>query len=150
MKPEHVHRLPDLTLAPFRLWVLGREFPDSFDHWDGNWLTVMARCDLAGAKVTTCGPWIHLSELEAWRCELQEMDRTTSGTAYLNCIEANIKIVVAAKKPGQLSVIVDITPDNATQSHRFHLEMDQTFLHPVASELTEILRKYPQRGRGNQ
>jgi len=146
MNLKHVHRLPDLTFGPFRLWALGRQFPDSSDDWDGNWLTVMAHCGLAGAQVTTSGPWIQVGELEAWRCELQELDRTISGTASLNCVEPYLQITVEAKKLGQLLVTVDITPDHRTQTHRFHFELDQTFLRPLISDLSQILRKYPKKG----
>ncbi len=92
------------------------------------------------------GPWIHLSELEAWRGELEKMDRTICGTASLDCMEPNLKITVEAKKLGQLSVTVGITPDNVAQSHRFHFELDQTFLRPLISALSEILKKYPKKG----
>jgi hypothetical protein len=145
MNLTEVHRLPDLTFGPLRLWALGRQFPDSSDQWDGNWLTVMAHCDLAGAQVTTCGPWIHISELEAWQCELRELDRTISGTASLNCIEPYLQITVEAKKLGQLLVTVDITPDDRTQTHRFHFELNQTFLRPLISDISQILIKYPEK-----
>jgi hypothetical protein len=65
MNLTDVHRLPDLTFGPLRLWALGRQFPDSSDQWDGNWLTA------------------------------------------------------------------DISPDDRTQTHRFHFELDQTFLRPL-------------------
>ena len=31
---------PDIKLAGLQIWVHGRQFPDSDDYWDGNWLYV--------------------------------------------------------------------------------------------------------------
>ena len=87
---------PDLSIGPFRLWVLGREFPDAQDIWDGNWLNVIADCELNRARVEIEGPYLHLSELETWRDELEEIDRTLSGTASVGHIEPNLRVVVQA------------------------------------------------------
>jgi hypothetical protein len=87
---------PDLSIGPFRLWVLGREFPDAQDFWDGNWLNVIADCELNRARVEIEGPYLHLSELETWRDELEEIDRTLSGTASVGHIEPNLRVVVQA------------------------------------------------------
>jgi hypothetical protein len=136
---------PDFSLGPFRLWVLGRQFPDAQDFWDGNWLNVIADCELNRARVAIEGPYLHLSELETWRNELEEIDRKLSGTASVGHIEPNLRVVVQAKKLGQLEVELDITPENVSQSHRFTFELDQTYLPRLISGLNKILRKYPKR-----
>ena len=43
--------VPDLKLAGLQLWVHGREFPESEDADDGNWLRVTAHCGASGASV---------------------------------------------------------------------------------------------------
>jgi hypothetical protein len=35
---------PDLRVAGLRVWIHGRQFPDSQDYWDGNWLNATAYC----------------------------------------------------------------------------------------------------------
>ena len=137
--------LPDLTLGPFRLWVLGREFPRAQDFWDGNWLVVAAECDLHRAKVTIQGPYLHLSEFGPWKRELEEMDRTLSGSASIGHIEPNLRIGIEAKQHGHLDVTVQITPDQTHQHHRFQFELDQTYLTALISEVTAVLRLYPVR-----
>ena len=46
---------PAIRLAGFQLWVHGRQFPDSQDCWDGNWLNVTAHCDAAKGSVWALG-----------------------------------------------------------------------------------------------
>ena len=42
---------PDLTVAGFQLWVHGRQYPDSQEYYDANWLRVTADTGAAGASV---------------------------------------------------------------------------------------------------
>ncbi len=46
---------PDLKLGGFSLWVLGRQFPDATDYWDGSWFNVRARIEAPGAVVQAQG-----------------------------------------------------------------------------------------------
>jgi predicted amidohydrolase YtcJ len=49
---------PALQLGMLRIWVDGREFPESQDAWDGNWLNIRAVCDYPGARVAVTGRWL--------------------------------------------------------------------------------------------
>lgn len=44
IKLEKEPRAPDFCIGGFKLWVYGREFPESHDYWDGNWINVVVRC----------------------------------------------------------------------------------------------------------
>lgn len=44
---------PDLTISGLKVWVHGREYENSDDYWDGNWLRVTANCAEKGAFATT-------------------------------------------------------------------------------------------------
>ena len=46
---------PDLTLAGLSIWARSREFSESDDHWDGNWIDIRARVEAPGAFVETSG-----------------------------------------------------------------------------------------------
>ena len=70
---------PSVSLAGFRLWVCGRQFPDSTDYWDGNWVVVRAECESLASRTEARGPFIHLSELETWREELKTLYRRMPG-----------------------------------------------------------------------
>ena len=45
IEPSDLEPEPSVAFAGFRLWVFGRQFPDSKDYWDGNWIVVKAECD---------------------------------------------------------------------------------------------------------
>ena len=57
------HQPHTLALAGFRLSVLGREFHDSHDTWDGNWLQVEAECTADGATARLTGPFVRVDEI---------------------------------------------------------------------------------------
>jgi hypothetical protein len=56
----------DLKVAGFQLWVHGRQFPDSTDCDDGNWLRVMAHVGAAGASVWVSEAILMVTELVSW------------------------------------------------------------------------------------
>jgi hypothetical protein len=69
---------PDLKLEGLQIWVHGMQFPDAADYWDGNWLRVTAHCGGSGASVFATGSIIHLSELDRWLVESEELLKNLS------------------------------------------------------------------------
>ena len=136
-----------IKLGHFQLIVYGREFSKSEEYWDANWLVVMVRCENLGASVWAKGPIVHLSELEEWRTQIDELKRTLSGEANLNCMEPNLAVNLSAFGQGHIKVVVNITPDYVMQAHSFEFEIDQTYLRNLIRELDAILTKYPIRGK---
>lgn len=137
------HIEPDICLDIFSLWVFGRQFPESEDYWDGNWLNVKAEVVAPDSCVRVSGAIIHLGELAGFAKELEKFDQTLAGTACLSCIEPNLKIVIEGKSLGHLKATIDITPEHLTQRHRFISEFDQTFLKPLLIQLRNVLSRYP-------
>jgi hypothetical protein len=78
-------------------------------------------------------------------CEL--MDKTLSGSSDLTCMEPGSNIQMEMKKAGQLSMSVNITPDNPTQQHQFRFDLDQSYLPPLISGCREVLRFHPLKGK---
>ncbi len=137
---------PDFKIAGFCVWVLGREFEDRQDFWDGNWLRVSAHCGAEGAQVRASGPILHLSEIHLWLEQATELHRNLTGTAELRCMEPNLNAKIELKdRRGNL--VVDITPNNLTQQHRFTFEMDQSYLPELTGALARLLQKLPIRGK---
>jgi len=60
---------PDISLSGLKIWISGRQFEDSTDFWDANWLVITAHCSSYFSEVIIQGPIIHLSELELWMSE---------------------------------------------------------------------------------
>jgi hypothetical protein len=133
----------DLILSGLRLWVHGREFEDSTDYWDGNWLRVTARCEYPGTCVSVDGPVLHLGELQAFLTGLEALHSTLNGVAKLDTIEPNLRVELVAEKRSHIRLTIEITPDYLQQSHRFVDGIDQTYLPALMAGCRAILVRHP-------
>jgi len=137
---------PDLKLEGLQIWVHGRQFPDAADYWDGNWLRVTAHCGRSGASIFATGSIIHLSELDRWRVESEELLKKLSGEAKLACIEPALSVTLKAGSLGHITMEVSITPDHLSQRHWFQFGIDQSYLPPLVRQCQSILEVYPIKG----
>lgn len=103
---------PDLKIEGLQIWVHGRQFPDAADYWDGNWLRVTAHCGGNGASVFTTGSIIHLSELDRWLVESEELLENLKGEAKLACVEPALSVTLKSGSLGNITMEVSITPDH--------------------------------------
>ena len=134
---------PAIAVGGLQIWVHGRQFPESEDYWDGNWLRVTANCGAAGADVWVSGAIIHLSELAEWLSGSERLQKELTGSARLNCMEPELHVDMEMKSAGQLLVTVNITPDNLTQRHEFKFDLDQSYLPNLISGCHQVLNNYP-------
>jgi hypothetical protein len=123
--------------------VHGRQFPDSNDYWDGNWINITAYCGAKGVDAWASGPIIHLPEIKRWADACEEMNETLSGEAILDCMEPELSVELRMKEAGHISMLVSITPDHLTQEHTFQFEIDQTYLTELVSDCRRVLADYP-------
>jgi hypothetical protein len=135
-------REAEISCGILSIWVLRRQFPDSADYWDGNWLDVVAHCSDQGAAVTVSGSILHLGEVEVWMKEMEEMDRSLKGTAKLPTIEPNLSVALECNERGQITATCHITPDQLTQTHEFIFPMDQSYLKGIISQCRKVLSAY--------
>ena len=138
---------PDLKVEGLQIWVHGRQFPDAADYWDGNWLRVTAHCGGNGANVFTTGSIIHLSELDRWLVESEELLKNLKGEAKLACMEPALSVTLKSGSLGHITMEVSITPDHMSQRHWFRFEIDQSYLPPFVKQCQSILEAYPIKGR---
>jgi hypothetical protein len=135
---------PDLKLVGLRLWVHGREFPDSSDYWDGNWLSITARVEASGALVEIGGPLIRNTEIQAFARELGALSAKLSGVAELKCVEPGLHVSLSAYDGlGHIGIAVSITPDQLNQFHKFEFGFDQTYLPALIAGCEAILARFP-------
>jgi hypothetical protein len=132
----------DLKCLGFSLWVLGRQFPESDDYWDGNWLTVRVRVEAPGALVEHTGSFLRTDELREFFRQVGVLDTALTGDAVLSCMEPTLGIALKFTQ-GHGDMTVAITPDHMTQSHRFEFSLDQTYLKPLLADCQAILSKWP-------
>ena len=137
---------PSLAISGFRMWVRGRQFPDSTDEWDGNWLGVTACVQHLQARVWVSGSILTTMDLAAWRDGCVKLLSGVADTASLEPIEPELKVTMRKTDPlGHLEMRVDITPDHLQQEHTFRIEVDQSYLPRLIGELEAILGDYPVR-----
>ena len=134
---------PDIKLAEFQLWVHSRQFPQSEDYWDGNWLNVTAHCGSQGTDVWVNGSILGAPDFASWLTALEEMNRKLSGEANLEGIEPELRVELTMKSLGHIWVRVEITPDHMIQEHVFQFEVDQSYLERLIEDCRKLLAKYP-------
>jgi len=144
--PAQLHGEPDVALGGLSVWVLGWEFPDSDDFWDGNWLRAIAQVEAPGARVTVEGAWLRNTEVMIFLEGLVALNTGLKGLAELACLEPNVQVSVECTTLGQVAVAVEITPNQLTQEHKFAFSTDQTFLAPAISGCRRLLQRFPIRG----
>jgi hypothetical protein len=139
---------PALSVAGFQLWIHGREFPDSIDYDDGNWLHVTARCDAVGASTWIQGPVLMVTDIESFRTQCQELLAGETAVATLDPLEPEIKIKIEAiDQLGHLRLRVEMTADHLTQDHRIDFDIDQSYLPGIIKQCSAIIKEFPVRGR---
>jgi hypothetical protein len=138
---------PALKIAGFQLWILGREFPDADDYYDGNWLRVTAHCGGQGAAVWTRGPLLMASDIEGFGVACEKLLSGENDDAVLNPLEPEFEVSLARSDSlGHFLSVISITPDHMTQEHRFEFEIDQTFVSEIITQCQNIVTTYPIRG----
>ena len=138
---------PDLHITGLRLWIHGRQFPMADDYWDGNWLQVTVHCGAPGASVWVTGPILPVLEIAHFVRGVEAIHASLHGEAILPCMEPELAISLTAEGLGHITMVVDITSDHLSQTHRFTFTLDQTFLLPVIDSCRTILRQYPVKGQ---
>ncbi|MBX9672715.1 MAG: hypothetical protein K2X70_04690 [Candidatus Obscuribacterales bacterium] len=134
-------------IGPLEIEIIERERPESERYTDANWVITRASCSLHGATVEATGPFIHLTEIKAWRDSLESLYRNLQGEANLSCMEPNVQVRLTGDKKGHIAGSVHITPDPLIQKHEFIFECDQSYLPPLIADLYRILDRFPIRGQ---
>ena len=136
---------PSISIGPLKIWISGRQFPDHQDYWDGNWLNATALCEGEGSRVKLHGAFIHLGELQKWKEDLQQFQRTLVGSVELPTIEPTLQIKFVARKSGtgHLDCEIELTGNHMSERHRFLFDIDQSYLPGLISQLSAVLREYP-------
>lgn len=145
MQRFHSLGKPDLTLGGLRLWIHGREFPDSTDYYDLNWLVISAICEARGARVwLERAPALMTEELQRWLHALEQLLQGKRRRAALDPMEPYLNITVRDARPhGVWEVEVCLPPDNVNQQHRFRFEVSGEELNRLVQQLRGILERYP-------
>ena len=139
---------PALEVAGFQLWVHGRQFPESTDYYDGNWLRVTAHAGAPGASVWASGAFLMVPDLLRWADECEALLEGRGKEAKLAPLEPQLAVtILPVDRLGHFMMRIQITPDHLTQEHTFQFEIDQTFLPHIVKRCRAIGGAYPTRGK---
>lgn len=133
----------DIRVAGLSLWLRRREFPEAADYWDANWLQAVAYCRYPGASVWTTGPFLRTDEIERFLLACDQLSRTLSGEATLDCMEPYLRVRLTSTGHGHIAVSISLTPDNVLQRHEFQDEIDQSYLPAIQSSCRRLLQRFP-------
>ncbi len=138
---------PDIEIASLRIWVHGRQFEDSQDYWDANWLRVTAHCAQGGGSTLVHGSILHVGELASFASECEALHGSFQGKAELSCMEPNLGVELSASDSrGTIEAEVRLTPDHLAQEHTFRFSIDQSYLPGISRGLRGVLARFPLRG----
>lgn len=138
---------PDLSVAGFQLWVHGREFPESEDYDDGNWLRVTAHCGASGASVWAQGAILMVTDVLRFGDDCLAVHRDEAKSAVLDPLEPELRLALeTSDELGHIAARVEITPDHIAQAHRFSFVIDQSHLPGIARQCSAIVEEFPVRG----
>lgn len=143
--PESVLGKPDFRIGRLALWVQGWEREEAANVHDANWLRITAWYTSKGSRVLLSGGSLMTFDLEKWLEQMRALELERDGAALLDPIEPHLRVELAADSLGHLALEVEITPDPATQEHRFREELDPSILPARIRELAEVCRKFPVR-----
>lgn len=143
---------PDFKVAGLEIWVHGREFPESENYWDVNWLIVTAHCSRGNSSVWVTGSILHVPEFKLLLDGLAAFMPELKGKVELPTMEPYLKVEFEAEPPipnsagDQVVMRVKLTPDKLFENHAFVFDIKKADLEAGMAQLKSILEKYPVKG----
>jgi hypothetical protein len=141
-EPQSCH----LKLAGFELTILGRQFPDSHDVWDGNWLNVVCRSQDARLKVKATGPFLNVDEIADLHSKLMQVSTREIDRLRVEIMEPTLNLSLSMAPEKQILLHVDLQPDGKKNSEHFEFSLNHGEIDVAIIQCQAILRAYPMRG----
>jgi hypothetical protein len=135
----------ELKLAGLKLSVLRREFPDSHDIWDGNWLNVIGECKTLELNVKASGPFLSVAEFADLLEKLKQVDASANGRARVQIMEPTLDLTFRASNEGQIILQVSLQADGHRQSTQCEFQLEKNIIDLAIVQCQAILQAYPMR-----
>ena len=127
--------------------VLYRNYPNSSDYWDGNWVTSNINIKIPGYLVNF-GANLRTDELRDFTNEIKLMSKHLKGKANLKNLENYLHIECGMEKLGNIIWTAETCfPAGYGAVLKFEFESDQSFLIRLIKELETILTAFPVIGK---
>ncbi|HEU4579666.1 MAG TPA: hypothetical protein VFS67_15515 [Polyangiaceae bacterium] len=126
--------------------VTRREFPESTDYWDGNWVYATVRIRV-GAFRGEYEAQLRTDEIAHLRSGLVHLHAELSGNASFESMEEWLKMSIEGDGRGHFVAKCEARDQPGTgNTLRFELRFDQTELPPVIAALDAVLAAFPVKG----
>jgi hypothetical protein len=139
---------PDLQIAGLQIWIQDRQFPDSSDYWDGNWLYCTLHCGGPDSDVwLKKDPFIHIPELQRFYSSLMAFSSSMSGSARLETMEENLNLVIQSSNSQEIVMDVFITSNPALEEHHYTFSVTRDHVEDLLKQLNSLLSRFPIKGQ---
>lgn len=126
--------------------ILQREFPESHDFLDGNWLDCSINFHISAFNGEfECR--LRAEEFQTFYDDVCKLDETLIGIAEFSTMEEQVELVLEGDGKGHVAVkgfLMDPRRENRLE-YRFNI--DQTYLEGLRRELHRLVEHYEVRGR---
>lgn len=127
--------------------ILHRNYPNSSDYWDGNWVTSKIHIEIPGYLVRFSAN-LRTDELADFAKELKAMNRSLKGKASLKNLDGYVNFECEIDKLGGLAWTCEACyPAGYGAVLSFEFGSDQSFLPGLINELDDILMVFPVIGK---
>ncbi|GGA40859.1 WapI family immunity protein [Psychrobacillus lasiicapitis] len=127
--------------------ILGREHPNSYDYWDGNWVVSNVKVQIPGYYVDFNAS-LRTDEIRDFVDDLKLMDRHLSGKAILNNLDSFIHFEGKMDKLGHIEWSGETCyPVGTGAVLSFEFMSNQSYLKDLIKDLEDITDVYPVIGK---
>jgi len=127
--------------------ILNRCHPECADYLDGNWVNATVEIR-AGSFQGTYAAQLRSDELDHFKTELAQLDKTLKGTAEFRSIEGWLGIRLEGNARGHLwAHCIAKDEPGVGNTLTFSLDLDQTFIAPLLRGLSRVLEQFPVVGK---
>ena len=135
------HLLGDKT--KIEIDILSREYPNSFDYWDGNWLVSNVKIEIPGYYVDFNAS-LRTDDIRDFVNELKLMNRNLSGKAMMKNLDSFIHFECEIDRLGQINWSGETCyPAGSGAVLNFTFVSNQSYLHDLIKELDDIIHVFP-------
>ncbi|MDN7246213.1 WapI family immunity protein [Planococcus shenhongbingii] len=130
--------------------VLRRNYPDSRDYWDANWVASIIHLEIPGYVVHFEAD-LRTDELKEFVDGLRDMNERLHGTAILKNLDNYIHLTGSMNPLGKISWILEtLYPVGTGAQLSCDFESDQSYLRILIDELDAVLEAFPVIGKADR
>lgn len=129
--------------AKVEIDIIAREYPNSFDYWDGNWVISNVKVEIPGYYVDFIAS-LRTDDIRDFLNDLKLMNKDLSGKAILKNLDSFIYFECEMDKLGHIEWSGETCyPTGSGAVLSFEFVSNQSYLDDLIKELENIISLYP-------